>query len=61
MHFLDCNCRVAPRNAACYGFVTAEGCGLGRDRYGQGGILDSSLSALVQQIFEDTPFFMETK
>jgi hypothetical protein len=47
--------------AASYGYVTAEGCGLRIDRYGPGGAWDGSLSELAKQIFEDTPFEMETQ
>lgn len=49
------------KRPACYGFVTADGCGLSKDRYGELGAWDESIEELTQQIFEDSPFFMSTK
>jgi hypothetical protein len=51
----------ATHAAACYGYVTAQECGLSRDRYGPDGYWDRSLSDLAEQVFEDTPFKMVTQ
>jgi hypothetical protein len=50
----------AKKYISCYGVITAEGCGLRSQRYGNGGGWATSISDLVNQIFEDTPFKMKT-
>jgi hypothetical protein len=44
-----------------YGAITAEACGFGIYRYGEGGPWDKSISDLAQQIYEDTPFSLWDK
>ena len=44
-----------------YGAITAEACGFGMYRYGEGGAWEKSISDLAQQIYEDTPFSLWNK
>jgi hypothetical protein len=49
------------RTVIAYGAITAEACGFGIYRYGEGGPWEKGISDLAQQIYEDTPFSLWDK